>query len=172
MQKTHFTKFFFLSITLFVVAIGLITYIVKTNVKNISMEKEEFVETQKQEESIKITEDSSPVEKPDGIEIISPEKDSQVSYVSSIIVETYGKTEISKVEFSVNKKLLSTDTKEPYNGIWDTTKESNGSHVINVKSYDKKGVMISTKSILVTVFNNKESSATKNGLPVGPQFVN
>ncbi len=172
MQKTHFTKFFFLSILAFTVSIAVIIYIVKTNIKDIPKIEQENIAIKETDQVAEKQGTIAPQNPSGNIEISSPQKDTQVSYILPIMAEVSGNIEVSKVEFYVDKKLIASDTKEPYNGIWDTTKESNGIHIINVKSYDKKGVVIATKSIFSTVFNNNEAPTTKKGLPVGPQFVN
>ncbi len=169
MQKTHFTKIF-LFVLFFIVATFSIIYFVKTNVKKVVL-------NEKDEASIKIDKQQTKLEEEivakDGIKIISPEKNANVSHIYPIITETTGLTPVSKVEFFINKKLLSTDTKEPYNGIWDTTKETNGVKVVTVKSYDTNGELITENFVLVTVFNNEEAKVIKkNGLPPMPTLIN
>jgi len=74
---------------------------------------------------------------------------------------------ISKVEFYIDDIIIGTDTSQPYEWDWDTTAESDGSHVIKVVAYNAINES-SQDSITVTVLNTEaELSLNRTNLNYG-----
>jgi hypothetical protein len=66
-------------------------------------------------------------------------------------------TSVSKIEFLIDGKLRWTETLSPYqfsgnNGVWDTTKETNGTHTLSLRGVATDG-KVATSSITVSVAN-------------------
>ena len=70
-----------------------------------------------------------------------------------------GGSGMSKVEFSLDTTILSTDTTSPYGFTLNTTTASDGSHTISAKAYDVAG-NTTTATIPVTVDNTAPSVPT------------
>lgn len=60
---------------------------------------------------------------------------------------------LTRVEFSVDNILRSTDTTSPYGFSWDTAAEMFGSHTITATAYDMMGKSTQSSPITVTVDN-------------------
>lgn len=88
---------------------------------------------------------------PPTLSITSPTASSTVSGLVSISASATDTSGISRVEFSVDGVLLSTDTTLPYTAVWDATNLAhNSSHSIMAKAYDNAG-NITTRNVSVTV---------------------
>ncbi len=65
---------------------------------------------------------------------------STVSGIVNISAQVDGTgSSVQRVEFYVNGSLVATRTAAPYGYSWDTTAETDGSHVVVVKAYDQAG---------------------------------
>ncbi|MGD2086786.1 MAG: hypothetical protein PVH61_11445 [Candidatus Aminicenantes bacterium] len=77
---------------------------------------------------------------------------------------------VSRVEFYIDDIIIGTDTSQPYEWDWDTTAESDGSHVIKVVAYNAVDES-SQDDIIVTVLNNDaEISLNRTNLNYGSIF--
>jgi len=77
---------------------------------------------------------------------------------------------ISRVEFYIDDIIIGTDTSQPYEWDWDTTAESDGSHVIKAVAYNAIDES-SQDSITVTVLNAEaELSLNRTNLNYGSIF--
>ena len=83
------------------------------------------------EDSISVT-----VDQPPQVSITSPSSGSNVS--GSVPVEASASDDIGikKVEFYINGELKKTDTKSPYDYIWDTNSIYNGAYTVKTIAYD------------------------------------
>ena len=73
-------------------------------------------------------------------------------------------TNVVRVEFIVDGRVRATDTSKPFafgNGGWDTTKETNGGHVLTLRVVAKKGQAVG-QSMRVTVSNSPFTVASAN----------
>jgi hypothetical protein len=71
---------------------------------------------------------------------------------------------VVRVEFLVDGRVRATDTKKPFsfgNGGWDTTKETNGGHVLTLRVVRKNG-QAAGQSLRITVANTPFSVASAN----------
>jgi phosphodiesterase/alkaline phosphatase D-like protein len=95
------------------------------------------------------------------VTITNPTEGEQVSGTVTIIATTSSNPRVSdtikaasKVEFYIDDIIIGTDASEPYQWDWDTTAESEGSHVIKVVAYNKINES-SQDDIIVIVLNNE-----------------
>jgi hypothetical protein len=73
-------------------------------------------------------------------------------------------SDVVRVEFIVDGRVRSTDTTKPFafgNGGWDTTKETNGGHVLTLRVVTRKGQAVG-QSLRVTVANSPFTVASAN----------
>lgn len=84
------------------------------------------------------------------VTITAPANNAQISGSVPFSATATDNTSVSKVEFSVDGALKSTDTTSPYSTTVDATGLSVGSHSMSVTAYDVVG-RTSTKTVTVTV---------------------
>jgi hypothetical protein len=89
---------------------------------------------------------------PPSVSITSPANGSTVSGTVSLAASASDNVGITKVEFYVDGALRASDTSSPYSTSWDTTIESNASHMLMAKTYDAAGNS-KTHSVTVTINN-------------------
>lgn len=84
------------------------------------------------------------------VNITAPTNGATVSGIVSINADATDNVGVSKVEFRIDGVLKTTDKTAPYSYSWNTTTYTNGSHSIQVKSYDNaKNITSSTISVNV-----------------------
>lgn len=86
------------------------------------------------------------------VNVTAPLNGSTVSSTVTFSASASDNVAVTKVEFSVDGTLKSTDTISPYSVAVDTTTLSNASHTFTAKAYDAAG-NTSTSSVTVTVDN-------------------
>jgi parallel beta-helix repeat protein len=82
----------------------------------------------------------------------SPSNAATVSGTVSVNAAAADTVSIIKVLFYLDGTLVATDTSSPYSYSWNTTKSSNGGHILEAQAYNKAG-QSSTSSVNVTVQN-------------------
>ena len=85
--------------------------------------------------------------------ITSPANGATVSDATTISALASDSVGVTKVELWKDGNLFYTDTIFPYDFIWDTTKETNGSHTLQSKAYDAASNIGSSAIITVTTNN-------------------
>ena len=58
---------------------------------------------------------------------------------------------VTKVEFSVDGKLVATDTSAPYSTSWNAAAATFGTHTLTAKAYDQAGNSATAAPVSVTV---------------------
>ncbi|MFH1957900.1 MAG: Ig-like domain-containing protein [bacterium] len=86
------------------------------------------------------------------VSITSPADGATVSGTVSVTASASDDNGISKVEFYIDDTLKATDTSSPYSYSWDTTAESESSHIAKVTAYDTANQTASSQ-YTVTVDN-------------------
>jgi N-acetyl-anhydromuramyl-L-alanine amidase AmpD len=82
------------------------------------------------------------------------------------------KKDVRRVDFLVDGRLRHTETKAPYvfgnRGLWDTTRETNGTHVLTLRVVDRNGRVVgaSTRVTVVNMAFQLEVSGVANGQSV------
>ena len=102
------------------------------------------------------------------VTITNPTEGEQVSGTVTIKASAADPIQaVSKVEFYIDDIIIGTDTSQPYEWDWDTTAESDGSHVIKVVAYNAIDES-SQDSITITVLNTEaELSLNRTNLNYG-----
>jgi hypothetical protein len=90
------------------------------------------------------------------VKITRPINGSKVSNRIKISASASDESGIDRVEFYVDRNLISVDYSNPYNCYWDTKSVSNGWHTITVRAYDKFG-NYADANIMVNVYNRVSS---------------
>jgi phosphodiesterase/alkaline phosphatase D-like protein len=89
------------------------------------------------------------------VTITNPTEGEQVSGTITIEASAADTIQtVSRVEFYIDDIIIGTDTSQPYEWDWDTTAESDGSHMIKVVAYNAIDES-SQDSITVIVLNNE-----------------
>lgn len=86
------------------------------------------------------------------VRIINPANNSIVNGIITISAEAEDNVAVSRVEFYLDDKLISTNTAPPYEVKLDTNSLSNRNHTIEVKAYDEAG-NTGHETISITVNN-------------------
>ncbi|HXF97241.1 MAG TPA: Ig-like domain-containing protein [Gaiellaceae bacterium] len=109
---------------------------------------------------------------PPTVSITSPAEGSQVSNTITITVTAGDDVRVERVELRIDGNGRGTSTVAPHTFAWDTTKEANGQHVVEVQSYDVAGNASVPVRRTYTVFNQVTSSGTSDwscsGVHVAP----
>jgi hypothetical protein len=90
------------------------------------------------------------------VKITRPINGSKVSNRIKISASASDESGIDRVEFYVDRNLISVDYSNPYNCYWDTKSVSNGWQTITVRAYDKFG-NYADANIMVNVYNRVSS---------------
>jgi hypothetical protein len=101
------------------------------------------------------------------VAIGSPPAGGQLSSQVTIAVTASDNLGVAKVEFRIDGTLRGTSTVSPYTFPWDTTSETNGSHVVEVTSYDVAGNRSTPASRTYSV-SNQGSGGSCSGVAVAP----
>jgi chitodextrinase len=92
---------------------------------------------------------------PPTVSITSPRSGVTIKNTITVSVSAASTLAISKVELYMDSTLVGTDTASPYSFSWNTTKTSNGTHVLTAKAYDAAGTVGTSASVSVNVRNPK-----------------
>jgi len=89
----------------------------------------------------------APYATPPNVMITSPSSESPVN--GSVLVSACASDEsgISKVEFYIDDFLVATCNQAPFEFLWDTTKESDGTHIIEAIAYENSPVFTQGMSV-------------------------
>lgn len=71
--------------------------------------------------------------------ILSPVENEEVSGIVEVQVVTSDNVGVERVELFVDGVLMDTDTEAPFRCMWDTSRHSNGPHVLEAVAYDAAG---------------------------------
>lgn len=85
--------------------------------------------------------------------ITSPTSGATVSGSVTVAASASDNVGVTKVELWKDSALFATDNASPYTFSWDTTKDTNASHTLQIKAYDAVGNVGSSATISVTVSN-------------------
>lgn len=96
---------------------------------------------------------------PPTVTITEPPKDATVTGQLTVIAEAKDNTGVSKVDFAIDGKTLSSDTTEPYSALIDTTSLADGSHQITATATDINNNSVSTVQTIM-VNNGGEAAGT------------
>jgi hypothetical protein len=91
------------------------------------------------------------------VSLTSPTNGSTVTGTVNITASAQDNVAVSKVEFYIAGKAVSSISASPYNYAWDTTTVANGSYQLSAKAYDAAGNIGTSSTISVTVSNNTTS---------------
>ncbi len=87
----------------------------------------------------------APVDAPPSVSITSPANGSSISgRTVTISARATDNRAVSKVNFFINGKLVSTDTTAPYSHAWNVQKLARGTYVLAATAYDSSGKMASS----------------------------
>lgn len=89
----------------------------------------------------------------------SPVASSTVQGLVAIDVSASDNVGVSRVDLTVNGKILGSDTTAPYAFSWDSTTTADGTAAITAFAYDAAG-NYTTRSVTVTVANSVEKTST------------
>ncbi|MDO8513752.1 MAG: Ig-like domain-containing protein [bacterium] len=92
--------------------------------------------------------------------ITTPTNNASVSSTATIMASASDAVGVTKVEFYENNNLISSKTTSPFSVTWDTTKVTNGSHVLNTKAYDGANNVGTSPTVAVTVANTTNPTDT------------
>ena len=88
--------------------------------------------------------------------ITAPANNATVNGKVTINADAKDNVGVTKVEFYVDGANIGTVNKTPYTIDWDTTKVTNGSHILQAKAYDAAGNIGESNKITVNVNNKTE----------------
>jgi hypothetical protein len=87
------------------------------------------------------------------VSLSSPTNGSTVTGTVNITASAQDNVAVSKVEFYIAGKAVSSVSASPYNYAWDTTTVGNGNYQLFAKAYDAAGNVGTSSSITVSVSN-------------------
>lgn len=96
---------------------------------------------------------------PPTVTLTAPQEGATVSGSVPLTATASDNVGVTKVEFYDNSSLVATDTTSPYSATWDSTKATNGSHLITARAYDAAG-NVSSDSNTVTARNGDTQAPT------------
>jgi len=92
------------------------------------------------------------------VNLTNPINNATVNGTQSINVTATDNVQVDRVEFKIDGSLVSSDTSAPYSYDWDSNQVADGSHQIEVTSFDSTGNSKSA-SINVTVENTQDTGS-------------
>jgi hypothetical protein len=101
------------------------------------------------------------------VTITSPTAGSTLSNMVTAAATASDNVRLERVEFRVDGTLRGTSTIAPHTFSWDTTKDTNGSHTLDVRSFDVAGNQSAPLSEGVTV-SNVTAPSSCSGVQVNP----
>jgi hypothetical protein len=99
--------------------------------------------------------------------ITAPAPGTTLSRIVTVTATASDDIRVERVEFRVDTKLKGTSTVAPHTFSWDTATETNGSHLVEVRSYDVAGNQSAPATQSYTVSNTSSTSSCA-GVPVDP----
>lgn len=87
------------------------------------------------------------------VAITVPTANATVSALTAVTATASDNVGVTKTELYKDGTLFATDTVSPYTFSWDTTKDANGAHSLQVKAYDAAGNVGSSTNVSVTANN-------------------
>lgn len=103
---------------------------------------------------------------PPGTAIVAPLQSSTVSGLVAIDVIASDNVGVSRVELTVNGRLISTDSMAPFGFSWDSRSVGNGLSTLATVAYDAAGNRASSKSVSVNVANGSASVTPDTSPPL------
>ena len=98
---------------------------------------------------------------PIGIEWPELDKGQELSGTVEVKATVKEGTEFASVEFFVDDESIGKDTTEPFSIKWDTTTVIDGEHKVHAVGTDGDGKKVKSKTVTVTVKNNKEQATAQ-----------
>ena len=98
--------------------------------------------------------------------IVAPLQSTTVSGIVAINVIASDNVGVSRVELTVNGRLLSTDNMAPFGFSWDSNFVGNGLSTLATVAYDAAGNKASSRSVSVNVANGAASVITDTSPPL------
>lgn len=93
------------------------------------------------------------------VSILYPISNAQVSDTTTVDISATDDIGVSKAELYIGGALYATDTTEPFNFSWDTTKYPEGTHSLETRAYDFSQNMGGSSPVVVTVSNPKDMTS-------------
>jgi PKD repeat protein len=101
------------------------------------------------------------------VSVSGPDSDSTVSGTVNLSASASDNVAVAAVQFYVdNSAVGAADTTSPYTSGWDTTKISDGTHVLTAKATDTAGNVTMSAPVAVTV-DNTAPAVSVSGPPAG-----
>jgi chitinase len=100
--------------------------------------------------SVTVVKDSTPP----SVSLTSPKNNAKVSGMVAITASASDNIGVAKVEFYVNKGLISASNVAPYSCNWETRSLADGKYTLSAKAYDATGNVGQSSNISVTVSND------------------
>ncbi len=97
---------------------------------------------------------------PIGIEWAELDEGQELSGTVEVKATVKEGAKFESVEFFVDEKSVGKDTAEPFSIKWDTTTVIDGEHEVHAVGTDGDGKKVKSKTVTVTVKNNKEEATT------------
>lgn len=93
---------------------------------------------------------------PPTLTLTAPLEGSTVSGPVAVTANAGDNIGVSKVEFTIDGTLATTDTTSPYGFNWNTLAVANGAHTISATAYDSAN-NTTTQTVYITVYNDNEA---------------
>jgi hypothetical protein len=106
------------------------------------------------------------------VTLTAPSEGTSVSGSVNLAATATDNTGVSRVEFYDNTTLIATDTSSPYSVSWDSTKVTNGSHLISARAYDAAGNVGSDSNTVTAKNGDTQSPSTPAGLSANATSYN
>jgi chitodextrinase len=106
------------------------------------------------------------------VTLTAPAEGASVTGSVAVTATATDNTSVGRVEFYDNTTLIGTDTSSPYSVSWDTSKVTNGSHLITAKAYDAAGNMGSDSNTVTAKNGDTQSPSVPTGLTATAQSYN
>jgi chitodextrinase len=106
------------------------------------------------------------------VTLTAPAEGANVTGNVAVTATATDNTSVGRVEFYDNTTLIGTDTSSPYSVSWDTSKVTNGSHLITAKAYDAAGNMGSDSNTVTAKNGDTQSPSVPTGLTATAQSYN
>jgi hypothetical protein len=101
------------------------------------------------------------------VAVSSPTTGAQVSSTVQVVATAGDNLGIARVEMRIDGSLKGTSTVTPHSFSWDTTRETNGQHVVELRSVDTAG-NVSAPVTSTYVVSNLPSGGSCSGVQVAP----
>jgi hypothetical protein len=105
------------------------------------------------------------------VTITAPTAGATLSGTATIAVSASDNLRVERVELRIDGSLRGTSTVAPHTFTWDTTKEANGQHTVEVRAFDVAGNQSAPAASTYSVSNSASTSSSGwscNGVHVAP----